>query len=309
VHVETAAGGVISVDMDSGDFTYDVPADASTGLKETFGYALVDADGDSAPSTLTIDVQAVDNPPIARDDRVVTNLPGGAAVVDIPTWALLYNDSDLNGDAVTVASILSASGGSAVLAAGSVAFTDPAPAGGSFVYEAAASGGTDKGTVTVIRQSASALDGLGLNDILIDGDGDGALNGNSGNDVLIGNGGNDVLIGSVGRDLMEGGAGADAFKYTFLTHSTASAFDTIRAFATGSDRIDLADLDANAGAAGDQAFTFVAAQSQAVIANSVTWYQQDGNTFVQADVNGDATADFVLRLLGNKALTAGDFTL
>ncbi len=309
VHVETAAGGVISVDMDNGDFTYDVPADASTGLKETFGYALVDADGDSAPSTLTIDVQAVDNPPIARDDRVVTNLPGGAAVVDIPTWALLYNDSDLNGDAVTVASILSASGGSAVLAAGSVAFTDPAPAGGSFVYEAAASGGTDKGTVTVIRQSASALDGLGLNDILIDGDGDGALNGNSGNDVLIGNGGNDVLIGSVGRDLMEGGAGADAFKYTFLTHSTASAFDTIRDFTTGSDRIDLADLDANAGAAGDQAFTFVAAQSQAVIANSVTWYQQDGNTFVQADVNGDATADFVLRLLGNKALTAGDFTL
>ena len=108
---------------------------------------------------------------------------------------------------------------------------------------------------------------------------------------------------------MEGGAGADAFKYTFLTHSTASAFDTIRDYTTGSDRIDLADLDANAGAAGDQAFTFVAAQSQAVIANSVTWYQQDGNTFVQADVNGDATADFVLRLLGNKALTAGDFTL
>jgi Ca2+-binding RTX toxin-like protein len=177
------------------------------------------------------------------------------------------------------------------------------------VYAATASGGADEGTVTVIRQSASALDGLGLNDILIDGNGDGALNGNTGNDVLIGNGGNDVLIGSVGRDLIEGGAGADAFKYTLLTHSTASAFDTVRDFTTGSDKIDLADLDAKAGAAGNQAFTFVAAQSQAVVANSVTWYQQGGNTFVQADVNGDATAEFVLRLLGNKALTVGDFTL
>jgi hypothetical protein len=33
-----------------------------------------------------------------------------------------------------------------------------------------------------------------------------------------------------------------------------------------------------------------------VVANSVTWYESGGNTFVQADVNGDTAADFTIEL-------------
>jgi hypothetical protein len=60
---------------------------------------------------------------------------------------------------------------------------------------------------------------------------------------------------------------------------------------------------------GDQAFAF-AGQNSSVVANSVTWYQSGGNTFVQADVNGNTTADFAVRLTGiNLNLSASDFLL
>ena len=51
-------------------------------------------------------------------------------------------------------------------------------------------------------------------------------------------------------------------------------------------------------------------QSSVVVANSVTWYESGGNIFVQADVNGNTTADLTLKLTGiNLNLTASDFWL
>jgi hypothetical protein len=46
-----------------------------------------------------------------------------------------------------------------------------------------------------------------------------------------------------------------------------------------------------------------------VVANSVTWYQSGGNTIVQLDVNGDATAEMVIVLTGIHSLSASDFLL
>ncbi len=37
--------------------------------------------------------------------------------------------------------------------------------------------------------------------------------------------------------------------------------------------------------------------------HAITWYQNGGNTFVQGDVNGDTTADFLIELTGTIPLS------
>jgi Ca2+-binding RTX toxin-like protein len=109
--------------------------------------------------------------------------------------------------------------------------------------------------------------------------------------------------------VLTGGAGADKFVYSALGDSTPAAFDIIQDFVHGTDKIDLGDIDANASKKGDQAFAF-AGQNSGVVANSVTWYENGGNTFVQVDVNGNSTADLTVELTGiNLHLTASDFFL
>ena len=73
--------------------------------------------------------------------------------------------------------------------------------------------------------------------------------------------------------------------------------------------IDIAAIDANAAKKSSQAFAF-AGQNSGVVANSVTWYENEDHTFVQADVNGDATADLLIELTGTSLhLSASDFLL
>ena len=68
-------------------------------------------------------------------------------------------------------------------------------------------------------------------------------------------------------------------------------------------------FDASAAKNGNQAFTFAGLNS-GVVANSVTWYESLGNTFVQADVNGDTNADLLIELAGTSLhLSVSDFLL
>jgi hypothetical protein len=79
----------------------------------------------------------------------------------------------------------------------------------------------------------------------------------------------------------------------------------------GSDIIDLSAIDANSSTAGNQAFLF-GGQNANVVGRNVTWFEDltSGNTIVQADVNGNTTADLTIILTGlNHHLTASDFIL
>ena len=126
---------------------------------------------------------------------------------------------------------------------------------------------------------------------------------------IVGNSGNNILNGLGGADILTGGQGSDKFVFTALAHSTPSASDIITDFVTGSDIIDLSTIDANTSKGGNQAFAF-GGQNANVVANSVTWVESSGNTIVQADVNGDTTADLQIVLLGtNLHLHATDFIL
>ena len=170
-------------------------------------------------------------------------------------------------------------------------------------------------TAIVGDDNANTLTGTSGNDTML---------GLGGNDTLNGGEGNDTLIGGAGADTMTGGAGNDVFVYGPIVRRVAesgpadTARDTITDFVHLSDMIDLSAIDADkgrgqgagGGQAGDQAFKF-AGENANVVANSVTWFEiEDGNTIIQADVNGNTTADFTVVLTGiGKNLTVQDFVL
>ncbi|MGO4129216.1 calcium-binding protein [Inquilinus sp. YAF38] len=139
-----------------------------------------------------------------------------------------------------------------------------------------------------------------------------ALIGSSGANALNGYEGDDVLLGGGGKDTLTGGVGADHFVYSVTSDSAVGASaDRITDFSHAQgDHIDLADIDANTGAAGDQAFTFIGAGLYTGVAGQLrAAVTAPGVTTIAGDVNGDGVSDFHIQLTGALALVAADFAL
>ena len=118
-----------------------------------------------------------------------------------------------------------------------------------------------------------------------------------------------MLAGLGGADTLTGGEGADKFVVEVLADSLPATPDIIIDFLHGIDRIDFSAIDANTSKGGNQAFAY-AGENDHVVAHSVTWFESDGHTIVQADVNGNTTPDLMFVLTGiNHNLTASDFIL
>ena len=169
-------------------------------------------------------------------------------------------------------------------------------------------------------QDIDTIYGGSGNDLISGGDAADVIYGGSGADVISGNDNNDLIIGGYGADTLTGDNGSDTFRYLYRadTGDTITDFNSIsdpNAGGSGGgdidDKIDLSALDANVATGTNDAFTFVIAQTTSVQANRVTWYQDAVNnqTIIQADVNGDTTADLTIKLTGIHTLQAGDFTL
>ena len=130
------------------------------------------------------------------------------------------------------------------------------------------------------------------------------LSGLGGNDALNGGDGNDILIGGAGLDNLTGGANADIYRYTAtLADSNGATRDVINGFVSGTDDVDLSLIDANAGAGGNQAFTFIGAA-----AFSAAGQVRYAGGILEANVggaNGNA-ADFQIQLAGAPTFVAGD---
>lgn len=152
-----------------------------------------------------------------------------------------------------------------------------------------------------------SLNGRAGNDRLIGAGGNDTLSGLDGNDTLDGGAGNDWLFGGAGRDELTGGTGADLFTFLTLADSTpGSARDVITDFSrTQGDRIDLAAIDANGRLSGDQAFAFIGGGAFTRVAGQLRF----AGGVVQADVNGDARADFEIIIQGVSSLLTADFIL
>ena len=170
-------------------------------------------------------------------------------------------------------------------------------AGGGGKDIVAGAGGKDK------------LNGGAGSDRLNGGAGNDRLFGGNGDDTLIGAGGKDTLTGGHGRDLLTGGGGTDSFDFNSLADSApGSQRDHIIDFAKGTERIDLAGIDAKQGVSGNQAFH--------VITGAFTGHKGElhslnvgANSRVAGDVDGDKQADFSILVENVHNLHAVDFVL
>ena len=168
------------------------------------------------------------------------------------------------------------------------------------------------------------ISGGGDNDTLQGGGGNDSLMGDAGNDLLQGGVGGDRLIGGMGRDTMQGSTGNDRFIFTDAaeTGATLGSADRILDFEQGVDRIDLSAIDASSLDGGNNRFVFrgevpenePGAEYMAVDGTlQFHAYDNAGTsndyTLVYLYIDGDSTADAVIRLNGRFTLTAADFIL
>ena len=225
----------------------------------------------------------------------------------------------------TGSDITAAAGGYAV-AAGTGAHQVTFSGGGlSSAVSATVSGGSHNvkvdlaGSNKILSSSTTTLGGgaadlalLGIDKINGTGNGsNNVLSGNKGGNVLSGLSGDDVLAGGLGRDVLTGGAGHDHFDFNTVAESgkTTATRDIVTDFLHGTDKIDLATIDARTTAAGNQAFKFIAAQAFHHRAGELHDIHKGGHTIIEGDVNGDGKADFEIDLRGNIALAKVDFIL
>lgn len=156
-----------------------------------------------------------------------------------------------------------------------------------------------------------SLSGGAGNDTLSGGSGKDMLSGGDGNDTLKGAGDSDMLTGGNGVDRLSGGLGSDVFDFNSVTEAAGTG-DVIVDFEDGADVIDLSGIDANANLAGDQAFGILGAGLKFAGADTIGLLritQSDTRTCIQGDVNGDGTADFMIKIVGLAMLTVADFVL
>ncbi|WP_226576067.1 cadherin-like domain-containing protein [Acuticoccus sediminis] len=224
------------VELSPTTWTYEPDPDA-TGVV-TFTYNITDGEA-SVSQSATLEVTPTNELPVAEDDTGPTLAAGEA--VTILAADLLANDTDGDGDTLTILSVGGAVGGTVALnAAGNVVFTadDDFVGDASFTYRAddgsGDTGPTTIATVALVVEPASGategpdlimgtpasddlaglggddtISGLGRGDLIDGGPGDDLIRGGDGNDTVTGNTGNDTVVGNNGADVLNGGRGND----------------------------------------------------------------------------------------------------
>jgi Ca2+-binding RTX toxin-like protein len=133
------------------------------------------------------------------------------------------------------------------------------------------------------------------------------LDGGAGDDILLGGDGNDELAGGGGTDQLIGGSGADRFVFDNVAGSPAQAPDLVFDFnAVQGDRIDVSGIDAISVTTENEEFMFIDDEAFSGVAGELRFVHDSVDGLLEGDVNGDATADFTIELLGVTSLTGDD---
>jgi Ca2+-binding RTX toxin-like protein len=131
----------------------------------------------------------------------------------------------------------------------------------------------------------------------------------AGGDVINGGGGDDVIVGGTGKDMMTGGAGHDRFVFETVADSQVggSYRDVIQDFTHGQDVIDLSAIDADAGTAAHDMFSWIGTSNFSGVAGQLHFQVVGSYTVISGDTNGDKVADFEIGIAGNVSLSSSDF--
>lgn len=149
--------------------------------------------------------------PVARADTGFNAVAGTALV--IAAAALMANDSDVDGDRLTITSVGTAVGGSVSRSSnGDIVFNATSAGGASFTYTVSdGHGGTSSAVASVTVAPSHDFVGTDGRDSLIGTNAADTFNGKRGHDALSGLGGNDTfkIEGDAGQDQIDGGSGND----------------------------------------------------------------------------------------------------
>lgn len=157
--VQLASGpsvGSLTLNAD-GTFDYTPPADFSGSAQ--FDYIATEGGANSNAATVTIDVAAVDDDPVAVNDAYATN---GDTTLNVAAAGVLANDGDADGDTITAALVSAATNGTVTLNAdGSFSYVPNVGFIGqdSFTYTAndAAAPASNVATVTIDVNAAANI--------------------------------------------------------------------------------------------------------------------------------------------------------
>jgi hypothetical protein len=200
-------------------------------------------------------------PPVAKSDSATT---AQNTAVTLEASTLLANDTDADGDSLSLTSVSNPVNGSVTVSDGNVIFTPSTNFTGNASFDYSISdgkGGTSSANVSV-AVGGTQTGGSG-NDTLTGTEGNDLLNGrrgndslivNAGNDTLIGGNGQDFLVGSAGDDLLDGGNGTDTLRgglgndtltggnrQDIFVFADGEGIDTINDFELGMDKIGLTE--------------------------------------------------------------------
>ncbi len=135
----------LEVTEDGQEFLRYTPVENFNGT-DSFTYTVADGNGGSTTATVEVNVEAVNDPVTVEDDEA-TVAEDGSVLIDV-----LANDSDIDGDALRIASISGAENGTVRIEDGQILYTPDEDFNGedTFTYEAGDNNdGRMPGTVTV----------------------------------------------------------------------------------------------------------------------------------------------------------------
>lgn len=172
------------------------------------------------------------------------------------------------------------------------------------------------GNVTVTMNGTTGIDVIKAGNVshtINGGDGVDQITGGTAVDTINGGDGNDKIMGRGGADILSGGTGIDQFRYASAAESgLGAAADRITDFVIGEDILVFVQIDADAVTPGDQPFGFIGTSGFTNTGIGQIRYQDSGaNLLVQADVDGDGSADMeiILEGLAGQTLTVGNINL
>ena len=281
---------------------------------------------DSAMLKVQIREAGTNNWQIFGSDHVSGNGIDSALVTDenqvltIAPSTLLDNDSDTDGDSLSIQSVQDAVNGDVSLdASGNILFSPDAYYVGDATFNYTISdgrGGEDTATVTLnVRAAAGSISGTDQADTLNGSGTDDVIRGFAGDDTLNGGAGNDVLIGGSGGDILTGGIGADVFRWALEDESDGGTTnDVVTDFTTGQgDQLELSDLLQGVNADGSTTAIDIGGylMAEQVGNDTVLYLNKDGGlnndsdnaqqsiTLNGVNMNGGSSETFIDTMLAN----------